>query len=390
MRSSVESTVTMAEQTFLFGTGAAGPRLAAECAARGWRRAIVLVTGSLQGSPTEERLLREGLGGLEVHRVDRAPSPHALITATQEVADDLRNVTADVIVALGGGSASDTAKGIAVLRAEGGALEDHCSVFRAPDHFEPRPLFRPKLPIVAVPTTLSGAEVTPGAGATTPAGVKRTFWDPKVAARVVAFDPAVLGAVPPGVLLTTGMNGLAHCAEGLYSKTANPLSSALAEAGAVHLAAGLRAVAAGDLSDGTVAEISAGAACGGLVISNARVGLHHAVCHVLGARLGLAHGVANSIMLPHVLRFNRPETGAAQERLATSLAGVPGAADDAAGLVAALVDDIGVPHRLRDVGVAQDDLEAVARETMGDRGLYFNPRTVDSPDQVLGVLEAAW
>lgn len=380
--------VHFSEQTFLFGPGATG-RLPDEFDARGWQRVALLVTNSLRGSDLLDGLL-DHLGRFDVHVVDDRVEHHAPIVTTERIAAGLEGRDLDAIVTLGGGSASDTAKGVAVVLAEGAPLEDHCSVFRPPDHLVHKPLHRPKLPIVAVPTTFSGAEITSGAGATNAQGFKRGFWDPKVSARVVVYDADVVRRTPPMLLLTTGMNALAHCAEGLYSRLANPMSSAFAIAGARHLSVGLRLIAGGDGGSGGHEEASAGSALAGLVLVNARAGLHHAICHVLGARLHLAHGVANSIMLPHVLRFNLEATRDEQEQLARAMGDGSAGAGDAADLVADLADAIGVPRRLRDVGVAREALDGVAEATMGDRGLYFNPRTVRSPSEVRGILEEAW
>jgi alcohol dehydrogenase len=332
-------------------------------------------------------VLAEALCDVRVHEVSADVASHAPIEETEAIAARLAGVPVDAIVVIGGGSVSDTAKAVAILLTEAGRLEDYCSVFSPPDQLEQPDAPSRKPPLLVVPTTLSGAEVTPGGGATNAAGIKRTFWNPRLAAKVIAFDPDVLRAVPTMVLATTGMNGLAHCAEGLYSRTANPISSAFAVAGASHLASGLRALVAGDLTDGTQEHLAAGAALGGLVISSARVGLHHAICHALGARLGLAHGVANSIMLPHVLRFNRGQTERAQSVLASAL-GASGR--DASEAVGQLEAEIGVPRRLRDVDVSKSSLSDVARDAMQDRGLYFNPRRVQSVDDLRALLMEAW
>jgi alcohol dehydrogenase len=382
------SRVVLPNQTFLFGADAAGSRLRTELRDRGWSRIVLLASGSMTRSGQRHEFMTGVLDGLDVHVVDVPIAGHAPIADTERIAESLRGVDVDAIVALGGGSVSDTAKGVAILMAEGGRLEDHCSVFTPPDVLHSPVMTAPKVPVVVVPTTLSGAEVTPGGGATNADRVKRTFWDPQVAARVIAFDPSLLRTVPIDVLVTTGMNGLAHCAEGLYSRTANPISTAFAVAGARNLANGLRRLTSGDTSNEAFDELAAGAALGGLVIANARVGLHHAICHVLGARAGIPHGVANSIMLPNVLRYNQPQTEAAQRALATAID--PESAAPASEVVDALRVRVGAPRSLREAGLRADDLPSVAAGTMQDRGLFFNPRTVADQNEVLRLLEQAW
>ncbi len=312
------SRVVQSDQTFLFGPGCAREPLGEEIAQRRWRRVALLASNSAVQSGARDDLMRLALAGVEAVVVNEPIAGHAPIADSERIARHLAGGTLDAIVALGGGSVSDTAKAVSILLAEGGRLEEHCSEFRPPDTFVNRVLSCPKIPVVAVATTLSGAEVTPGGGATTASGVKRTFWDPQVACRIIAYDTELIGKVPSDILVSTSMNALAHCAEGLYSRTSNPISTAQALHAVRLLSRGLRSVAiepdAGGADTGgsplpdPMSELAAGAALSGLVISNARVGLHHAICHVLGARLALPHGVANSVMLPHVLRFNEPET----------------------------------------------------------------------------------
>ena len=133
-----------------------------------------------------------------------------------------------------------------------------------------------------------------------------------------------------------------------------------------------------------------------MVISNARVGIHHAVCHCLGARGGLSHGVANSIMLPHALAYNLPVAAAELARMAEAMdAGASG--DNPAGAARAAIDAVirlqhrcGVPTRLRDAGLDRSLLPAIADDTLRDRGLYFNPRRTDAAGPILQLLEQAW
>lgn len=390
-----QSRVVLNSQVLLFGRDAAGGRLASEIAERGWRRVALMSSGSARRTGLQERFVAQALSGVEIVPVEQPIAQHAPITDSEAIAARLRDEPLDALIALGGGSVSDTAKAVAVLLAEGGKLVDHCSEFEYPDKFVHKMLRQPKLPVVAVTTTLSGAEQTPGGGATTDGGVKRTFWDPQLACAIICYDTAVLAAVPREVLVQTAMNALAHCAEGLYSRTRNPVSTAMALHGATTLSRGLLALARDGASDVAIDDLASGAALSGLVIGNARVGLHHAICHVLGARLGLPHGVANSIMLPYVLAYNRPETAGAQDAFAHALraSGVGDGAEDAtsaADLVDALRLATGAPRRLRDFGVGEDDFAAVARDTMQDRGLYFNPRRVEGPDTLRELLGTAW
>ena len=139
-----------------------------------------------------------------------------------------------------------------------------------------------------------------------------------------------------------------------------------------------------------------GAHVSGMVIANARVGIHHGVCHCLGARGGLPHGVANAVFLPHAMRYNL-QVAASQLKLAGLAMGfdVRNLPDAAAALQAveateAMQRVLGVPTRLRDTGIDRALFPEIAAHAMGDRGLFFNPRPTASADVVVGLLEQAW
>ena len=383
-------------QTLLTGPGALDT-LCAELRTLGAHRVALLSSPSVSRGDVFRRVT-EKLAGCEIVETFTAIRPHAPISDTEELAARLAGLAPDAIVALGGGSVSDTGKACAVLLGEGGHIEEHCSTFTPPDQLLQPILSQPKIPIIAIPTTLSGAEMTPGAGATNAENIKRVFWDPQVSARVAIFDPTVLRETPTELLVTTAMNGLAHCAEGLYSRAKNPVSSSLAIRGAGLFARGLALQARDKQDPQALQDLGEAAALGGMVISHARVGLHHAVCHVLGAYLGLRHGTANAVMLPYVLDYNEPATAVEQRDLAHAIFrglrdadAEPSDGDtlDAAAAVAAIQRISGAPSSLREVGVEQSDLDAVAERTMADRGLFFNPRRVQSIDEVRGVLDHA-
>jgi len=252
----------------------------------------------------------------------------------------------DCIVAFGGGSASDTAKAVAILLGEGGRLEDHAARFTPPATLHVPSLTKPKVPIVTIPCTASGAEVSAGLGVRTPEGHKLLFTDFQVASRVVLLDPAANLEVPAGVMLSTGMNGLAHCLEGLYSLERAPLGESMALDAMARFARALPAVRR-DPQD-------------------------------------------NAVMLPYALEFNRPVVAPALERAALALGAASADAVACIEAVRGLGRSLGVPQRLRDIGVPREALPRIAEKAMGERGLYFNPRRVAGPHEILSLLEAAF
>ena len=381
-------------QRVLLGEGAI-ERLRAEVERLGASRAMLICGGNTRRSTIFDQA-RAALGDSCAYVFDRVVEHSSTVMAT-EGAEIARAERIDALVAVGGGSASDTAKAIAILIGNGGPLEQHATRFLPPDQFFPKAIPGPKLPVIAVPTTASAAEVTPGLGIRDPAsGAKLLFWDVTLASRVIILDPKANVEVPASLMATTAMNGFAHCAEGLYSRRRNPISEGLALQGARILARAVPAMVADPNSVAHRADVLTGANISGMVISNARVGIHHAVCHCLGALGGLSHGVANSIMLPHALAYNL-DVAAKELRGLGEAMGVADRTmsdDKAAGAaieaVRQLQIDARVPRRLRDTSLDRSLLPKIAEHTLVDRGLYFNPKRTHSAEPILRLLEQAW
>jgi len=357
---------------------------------------VMLVCGGKTGRSRLVARVKSVLGS-RLALVFDAVVDHSGTRIVEEGARLASQARVDLLLAVGGGSASDTAKAIAILLAEGGPLERHHTLFVPPDRYVQPPLPNPKLPIIAIPTTLSAAEVTPGLGIRSEAdGKKLLFWDIKLAPRLIILDPVANLEVPLTVMAATGMNAFAHCIEGLYSKVRNPISEGQALQGIRLLHEALPAMARSPLDPDARGRALAGAHLSGMVIANARVGIHHGVCHCLGALGGLPHGVANSVFLPHAMRYNL-EMAAAQLKLAALAMGLDarGLPDRDAALLAIQATErlqraIGVPLRLRDTGLDRALFPAIAEHALVDRGLFFNPRPTRSADAVIGLLEQAW
>jgi alcohol dehydrogenase len=374
-----------AQSRVVFKAGAIAG-LGPELAQLGVGRPLVLAGPSTARSAVYARVVA-ALRDAERAEFTEVPE-HSSVAAVEAVVARARAHRADGFVAVGGGSASDTAKAAAIWLAEGGRLEDHASRFTPPASLVIPELKAPKLPVAAVPCTASGAEVTPSLGVRTPDGRKLLFWDLGVASRLIVIDPEANASVPAAVMLATGMNGLAHCVEGLYSKTRTPVTTALALHAIGLFAQALPRVASEPDSVPARAELLAAAHLGGLVLMNARTCLHHAICHALGAVTGVGHGRVNAVILPHAMAFNSDFAPDAMASIARAWSG--GGAATAIERVRELQTAIGVPTRLRDIGVPRATLGDVARKVMGERGIYFNPRAVLGPEEIAALLERAW
>ena len=351
----------------------------------------ILVAGRRTAASTVYRNTIQALSGLDLAEYIGMPE-HSPIGEVARLRDLARSHAADGFIAVGGGSASDACKAAALWLAEDRDLETCATRFTPPaDLFVPR-LDAPKLPIVAIPTTLSAAEVTPGGSVRTQDGRKLILVDFKLASRLIVIDPAASTEVPAHVFLASGMNGLAHCIEGLYSKVQTPVTAALALHAMGLFMQALPAVAADPASAAARGQALMAAHLSGLALLNARTCIHHAACHALGAVAGISHGDANSIILPHAMAFNSVDPVAASDMAACAipLGASVASAQAAIDRVRWLQEQIGVRRRLRDTGMSRDLLPEVAAKVMGEKGLYVNPRTVSSAAQVQEMLEAAW
>jgi maleylacetate reductase len=206
-----------------------------------------------------------------------------------------------------------------------------------------------RLPIVAVPTTYAGSEITPIWGLTEE-GRKKTGVDPAVLPRVVIYDPALTATLPPELAAASGFNALAHAVEAMWAPARNPVSTAVAGEAVERLAKGLRT--------GDPAELLCGAWLGSSAFAVAGSGLHHKLCHVLGGTFGLPHARTHAVVLPHVLAFNAPGAPDAASRVGRAL-GV----DDAVAGLRALADAHGIPRGLRTLGMPESAVAEAAALT---------------------------
>jgi len=222
------------------------------------------------------------------------------------------------------------------------------------------------LPIVAVPTTYAGSEVTPIYGMTA-ANKKKTGKSYRVLPRTVIYDASLTLTLPVGLTATSGLNAIAHAAEGLYAQDANPVMSMFAEEGISSLARALPMVCArlDDLEAREAAQY--GAWLCGTVLGSVGMALHHKLCHTLGGSFNLPHAETHSVILPYAMAFNLPAAPDASERLRRAL-GTP----DPATCLYELGRQLGAPASLETLGLKAGDLDRAAEIAM--RSPYWNPR----------------
>jgi alcohol dehydrogenase class IV len=367
--------------------------LAAELDAAGHGRVIVL-TGKTLGASAALEELRAALGDRLVD-VYTGVEAHNPVERVVEMIARTREVGAEAIVALGGGSPSDAAKLTALGVVEGvettADLAEFAVRFEYPATTVIRPLTRTPLPVFAIPTTLSAAEWDGFAGS---ADHSRDTKDLtaylEITPEVVLLDPELAAETPRGLWAETGVRALDHAVETAYAKNAHPYTTWLA-AGALDLLAANLPRSVADPSDHEAALNCQIAGWMSIIgVHNVSLGLSHAIGHQLGA-LGIPHGATSCIMLPHVMRFLEPATSAQQAAMATVLARAQGADEvgAAADHVEVLFGELGVPRRVSDFEIPREKMDSLAKSTLGDMVVREAPRTVDE-GVVYELLEKAW
>jgi maleylacetate reductase len=297
--------------------------------------------------------LVERLGGRWVASFTHVQQ-HVPVEAAARAVAAATAADADCLVAMGGGSATGMAKAVALER---------------------------PTPIVAVPTTYAGSEVTPIYGLTGPDG-KRTGRDPRVLPRTVVYDPALTTGLPAEVTGPSGMNAVAHCVEALYAPGANPVTSLLAEEGARVLYRGLPRAVADPADLAARSDALLGAWLAGAALATAGVGIHHQLCHLLGGAYRLPHAELHAVVLPHAVHFVAP---AARPQLARLAAGLE--VEDVAGGIWDLGRRLGTPASLAELGLAETELDRAAAQAVAK--VVQTPRRA-GVTELRALLEAAW
>ena len=281
---------------------------------------------------------------------------HVPVELAERARAAVTDAAADAVVCLGGGSSTGLAKAIALTR---------------------------EVPILAVPTTYAGSEMTTIYGLTG-GRHKQTGTSPLVLPRVVIYDPLLTLGLPPNVTGASAFNALAHSVESLYATGCNPVTSALALEGVRAIARSLPTVMADPTDVAGRSDLLYGAYLSGIALGTTSAGLHHKLCHVLGGTFNLVHADAHAAVLPHAVAFNAPALPDEMARLADAL-GAPGG--DPAGALWDLAEASSVTSSLADLGLTTDDLPEAAERAAA--AINDNPVPVDV-EALLCILERAY
>ena len=336
----------------LFGAGSLA-QIAQEAERLHMQRALVLCTPEQLAQA--QRVA--GLLGNQAVGIYAKAVMHVPIETARAACDEAKRLNADGLVAFGGGSTTGLAKAI--------ALETG-------------------LPILAIPTSYAGSEMTSIYGITD-GGIKKTGKDPRVLPRSVIYDPELSMSLPLGLSITSGMNAIAHAAEGLYAQDRNPMTRLMAMEGIASLAKALPLIRMqADHAEGRALALYGAWLCGS-VLGSVGMALHHKLCHTLGGSFNLPHAEVHTVVLPHALAFNAVAAPDAMQDLAHAL----GVENGPLG-VYQLAKDNGAPVALKDIGMKAADLDLAA--DLAVKQPYWNPRPFGLPqrDEIRALLQRAF
>lgn len=341
-------TCTLNPARIVFGAGSLA-RVGEELAALGVRRALVLSTPFQE---PDAAALAARLGPASAG-IFAGAAMHTPVAVTETALAAYAAAGADGVVALGGGSTIGLGKAIA---------------------------YRTGCPQLVVATTYAGSEVTPILGQTED-GLKTTLRDASVLPEVVIYDPDLTLGLPVGMSVTSGLNAMAHAVEGIYAQDRNPVASMMALEGVRALRDALPGIVAAPGDRAARSGALYGAWLCGTVLGSVGMALHHKLCHTLGGSFDLPHSETHAILLPHTAAYNVDAARDALQPMADLFGGRLGQG------LWQFASDLGAPLALRDLGMAEADLDRAA--DLAVKTPYWNPRPVDRA-AIRALLGRAW
>ncbi|MGI9862756.1 iron-containing alcohol dehydrogenase [Moorella naiadis] len=332
-----------------------------------------------------EQLLQDD--GLEVIVFDEV-EPDPSLETIHKGADFFKQVGCDLMVTLGGGSPIDTAKGIRVIVDNGGHIRDYAGVNKVPQ--------RASVPLITIPTTSgTGSEVTIFAVLSDwEYNMKITITSPYLAADLALVDPLLTVSAPPRITAASGIDALAHAIETYVSNISQPPADALALKAIQIIGANLRPAVANGNNLAARNQMALGSLMAGMAFNNAFLGITHSIGAALSGHVHVSHGIAIALLLPHVMEYNAMARLEKYRDIALALGekveniSLREAALAAAKSVHELVGDVNLPQHLSELGVKEEDLPKIAKDTLGHGMVKMNPRKPTEAD-ILAILRKA-
>ena len=365
----------------VYGTPAA-EAIAALVQRAGAQRVFLMVSGTLNRQTDEIEKIRRVLGNKCVGTFDKMPA-HTPRTAVIAAAEQARAADADLIVTLGGGSITDGAKAVQLCLANDIRDPEGLDRIKAPHEVKP-----PQVRQISIPTTLSAGEFSHISGVTNErTKTKEMFRHPDIVPKAVILDPLVTRHTPMWLFLSTGIRAVDHCVEGICSGESSPYGDAQALHGLSLLARSLPKVKADPSDMAARLDCQLGAWLSMAPLSaGVPMGASHGIGYVLGAVFDIPHGHTSCIMLPAVMRWNKPANAAKQATIAAAM-GQSG--KEAGDVLDAFIRGLGMPRSLGEVKVGRDNFDRIAQQAMGTPWVPRNPRPIPGPAEVREILELA-
>ena len=360
----------------------AAPSVAELVAAQGAERVFLMVSGTLNRETDEVEKVRRALGNKCVGIFDKMPA-HSPRSAIVAAANQAREARADVIVTLGGGSITDGAKAVQLCLSNDVRTVEDMDRIRGTAEVK-----APTVRQISIPTTLSAGEFSGMAGVTNEATrVKEMYRHPLTIPQAVVLDPEVTRHTPMWLFLSTGIRAVDHCVEGVCSNESTEFTNASALHGLSLLARGLPRVKAdpADMKARLDCQLGSWLSMGCLA-AGVPMGASHGIGYVLGAVFDIPHGHTSCIMLPAVMRWNKPANAEAQALIANAM-GHPG--KDAGDVLDAFIRGLGMPRSLSEVKVGREHFDRIATQAMGTPWVPRNPRPIPTSAEVQEILELA-
>ena len=386
-----QTTIELSPMQRVYSGRPAAAALAEEAERLGAKRVFVVASHTLRNKTDEFAKVEKALGAKLVGVYDsvRPHVPREDVCAAVAAAE---RASPDMLASFGGGSVTDATKILGLCLKHGLRTPEAMEAYHVvvhPDRTVTAPVFAgPDLPVALVPTTLSGGEFNPLSGATDKkANVKQAYVHPAMTARSVILDPALSVHTPEWIWFSTGVRSLDHCFETLGSLNSNDYWDGMAMNGLRLLSQGLTACRTNYRDLAARQQCQIGAWCSMVaIVAGLPMGISHAVGHALGGSFDVPHGYTSCVMAPFALEFNADTNGHRQKLISIAL-GEPGTA--APVLADRLIRSLGMPRSLKEVGVGEQDLEALARYTFQDIWCGTNPKPIADSSALIGFLKRA-
>lgn len=353
----------------------------------GFKKALI-VTDKVLGQIGIVKKVTDVLDNKDIeYEIYDETKPNPTVKNVNDGLELLKEKECDFVISLGGGSAHDCAKGIALLATNGGEIKDYEGVDKSK---------KPQLPMVGINTTAgTGSEMTLFAIITDEERhIKMALVDKHLTPIIAVNDPMLMLAMPKSLTAATGMDALTHAVEAYVSTAATPITDACAEK-AIELISNYLVNAVENGQDVEARDMMAYAEyLAGMAFNNASLGYVHAMAHQLGGFYNLPHGVCNAILLPHVQEYNKATSASRLAKIAKIMGGnIEGLTDEQGAdlcidMIKSLSQTVGIPEGLGVLGVKESDFETLATNALNDACSLTNPRK-GNLEEVIAIFKKA-